>query len=86
MRIAPVARVAHINNNRQGHRGGYILNFVNIIDFNKALELERNGFKYVKQKINNDDVYAFIKTPELMNYLNSNFSSQEFFVDNVVRF
>lgn len=86
MRIAPVTKVAHINNNRRGHRGGYILNFVNIIDFNKALELERNGFKYVKQKINNSDVFAFIKTPELMNYLNSNFSCQEFFIGNTMNF
>lgn len=86
MRIEPVTRVPHCNNNRREHRGGYVLNFVNIIDFNKALELEHNGFKYVKQKITNNDVYAFIKTPELMNYLNSNFSSQEFFISNTMNF
>lgn len=62
------------------------MNFVNVINKIKADELHKLGFKSIEQLIGDKTIYAFSQTPELMNYLNSNFSNQEFFIDKTMRF
>jgi len=61
-------------------------NLIKILDPEKAEELIAIGFKYTLESINNNTVYAFFVCPELINYLNSNFTANDFFLENVLRF
>lgn len=51
-----------------------------ILDQAKADTLLWLGFKYIKRKIDNKEVFVFIQTNELMKELSQKFDSNSFFV------
>lgn len=51
-----------------------------ILDQAKADTLLSLGFKYIKRKIDNKEVFVFIQTNELMKELSQKFDSNSFFV------
>lgn len=53
---------------------------VNIIEKSKADELLAFGFQYKEKKVQDKTIYEFVGTPELISYLNSKFSSQDYFM------
>lgn len=56
------------------------MRIVNIIEKLKADELLSLGFKYKETKVQDKTIYEFVGTPELISYLNSKFSSQDYFM------
>ncbi len=62
------------------------MDIVCIINKSGADELLDKGFKYTECKVNNGVIYQFIKTPELDNYLNSNYSNRDFFINKYFNF
>lgn len=56
------------------------MDFICILDKTKADLLKSKGFNYQLSEIDSKTVYKFLNTPELKTYLNSNFSSREYFV------
>lgn len=62
------------------------MDIVCIIDKSKADELWAKGFKYTECKVSNGVIYQFIKNPELDNYLNSNYSNRDFFINKYFNF
>jgi hypothetical protein len=62
------------------------LNTINILDKSIADELLAKGFHYIKQKINDNDVYCFVNTPELSNLIQSNYLKQDFFISKFMNF
>ena len=61
-------------------------NFIKIFDPKKAKELSTIGFKYTLDRMNNQIVYAFFESNELLNYINSNFDQQDYFKNNTLHF
>ena len=57
-----------------------------IVDQVKADTLLSLGFKYTKRNIDNEEVFVFIQTKELMKLLSSNFEQGEFFISKAVCF
>lgn len=57
-----------------------------ILDQAKADILLSLGFKYIKRKIDNKEVFVFIQTSELMKSLSSNFEQGDFFIGKTVNF
>lgn len=61
-------------------------NLIKVFDPDKARKLSDLGFKYVVDRINNQNVYAFFESNELLNYINSNFEQQDYFKNNTLHF
>ena len=61
-------------------------NLIKVFDSNKAKELADLGFRYTLDHINNQTVYAFFVSKELTEYLNSNFDSKDYFINNTLHF
>lgn len=61
-------------------------NLIKIFDLQKADKLAEMGFKYILDSVNGQIVYAFFISKELMEYINSNFETTNFFYDNMLRF
>lgn len=59
---------------------------IKVINSNKADNLVKLGFSYIKEKINNQNVYVFTESPEILKYLQSNFDKCDFMIDNTLRF
>lgn len=59
---------------------------IKVFDPNKAKELADLGFRYTLDRINNQTVYAFFASKELTDYLNSNFDSKDYFMNNTLHF
>ena len=57
-----------------------------ILDKSKADILLSLGYQYNTQQINNTDVYVFIQTEELMQYIVSKFDKQSFVIKKNVCF
>lgn len=57
-----------------------------ILDKSKADILLTLGHQYSTQQINNTDVYVFIQTEELMQYIVSKFDKQSFVIKKNVCF
>lgn len=57
-----------------------------ILDKSKADTLLSLGYQYSTQQINNTDVYVFIQTEELMQYIVSKFDKQSFVIKKNVCF
>lgn len=57
-----------------------------ILDPLKAEHLKQCGFKYTKRNIDNNEVFVFIQSNELMKELNSKFEQSSFFVSKTVKF
>lgn len=61
-------------------------NLIKVFDSKKAKELVDLGFRYTLDSINGKSVYAFFVSKELLEYINSNFDSKDFFLDNMLHF
>ncbi len=61
-------------------------NLIKVFDSKKAKELADLGFRYTFDSINNQTVYAFFVSKELTDYLNSNFDSKDYFINNTLHF
>ena len=61
-------------------------NLIKVFDSNKAKQLADLGFRYTLDRINNQTVYAFFVSKELTEYLNSNFDSKDYFMNNTLHF
>ncbi len=61
-------------------------NLIKVFNLEKAKELADLGFRYTLDSINNQTVYAFFISKELINYLNSNFDSKDYFINNTLHF
>lgn len=61
-------------------------NLIKVFDSKKAKELVDLGFRYTLDSINGQSVYAFFVSKELLEYINSNFDSKDFFLDNMLHF
>ena len=51
-----------------------------------ANKLASFGFSYMKEQINNNDVYVFTHSQDLMKCLQNDFSKCEFFFEKKLRF
>lgn len=61
-------------------------NLIKIFDPDKASQLIDLGFEYIHDSINNQQVYAFFVSDELMNFLNSNFDANDYAINNMLHF
>lgn len=61
-------------------------NLIKVFDSNKANQLADLGFRYTLDRINNQEVYAFFVSKELIDYLNSNFDAKDYFMNNTLHF
>ena len=61
-------------------------NLIKVFDSNKANKLADLGFRYTLDRINNQEVYAFFVSKELIDYLNSNFDAKDYFMNNTLHF
>ena len=61
-------------------------NLIKVFDSDKAKQLADLGFRYTLDRINNQTVYAFFMSKKLMDYMNSNFDTTEYFVNNTLHF
>lgn len=57
-----------------------------VLDKSKADILLSLGFRYTERKINNQVVFVFIQTKELMNELASKFEEGSFLLNRTVNF
>ena len=57
-----------------------------VLNQDKAEELINLGFKYIKESMNEQIVYAFFVSEELNNYVLSNFEANDFFYTNMLCF
>lgn len=61
-------------------------NLIKIFDPCKANQLVELGFEYIYDSINNQQVYAFFVSKELMEYLYSNFDTKDYLINNMLHF
>ena len=61
-------------------------NLIKVFDSKKAEKLANLGFRYTLDSINGQSIYAFFVSKELLEYINSNFDSKDFFLDNMLHF
>lgn len=61
-------------------------NLIKIFNHDKAKELADLGFRYTLDSMNGQTIYAFFVSKKLLNYINSNFDSKDFFLDNMLHF
>ena len=61
-------------------------NLIKVFDSKKAEDLANLGFRYTLDSINGQSIYAFFVSEELLKYINSNFDSKDFFLDNMLHF
>lgn len=59
---------------------------IKVINADKAKYLAELGFSYIKENINNQDVFVFTSNPEIIKYLQSNFNKSDFVIENTLRF
>lgn len=59
---------------------------IKILDSEVALMLKESGFSFMKEQINGADVYVFQNTQELVNLLESSFSSKDTVLDKKLSF
>jgi len=59
---------------------------IKIFDSKKADELSKIGFKYMLENMGNNQAYVFCVSEELLSYLQSNFDSSSFLLENTLRF
>lgn len=62
------------------------MNLVNIVDKDIALQLNALGFKSRQQFVSKQEIFTFIESPDLLKFLNENFSNQDFFISQAMNF
>lgn len=60
--------------------------FIKVLDKKTADQLMSVGFSYMTEKFNNQDIYVFPRTSELMELLKSLFSDNGFVCESKLRF
>ena len=63
-----------------------IENLIKVLNQDKAQELINLGFKYTTETANGKTICSFFMSEELRNYINSNFSKQDFLLSNKLTF
>ena len=61
-------------------------NLIKVLNQDKAQELINLGFKYTTETMNGKTIHSFFMSEELRNYINSNFSKQDFLLSNKLTF
>lgn len=61
-------------------------NLIKVLNQDKAQELISLGFKYTIETMNGKKIHSFFISEEIMDYINSNFSKQEFLLSNKLTF
>lgn len=62
-------------------------NLIKVLNPKKAEELSALGFKYSTEKCGDNNVlYAFFNSKELMSYINKNFDKKDFVLSNRLNF
>ena len=61
-------------------------NLIKVLNQDKAQELINLGFKYTTETANGKTICSFFMSEELRNYINSNFSKQDFLLSNKLTF
>ena len=59
---------------------------IKVINADKAKYLAELGFSYIKENINNQDVFVFTSNPEIIKCIQSNFNKSDFVIENTLRF
>lgn len=63
------------------------MELIKVLNKSAADKLAAQGFKYITQRLNDEqDVYVFFGTPELMRLLCKDFSNREFFIGRTLNF
>lgn len=62
------------------------MSFIKILDKKTAEELISSGFSYMKENYNNQEIYVFQNTSELMELIKSLFSKSGFVCESKLRF
>ena len=57
-------------------------NLIIVLNQEKAEELSNLGFKYITQTINNQIVYGFFISEEIMQYVTKHFAKADFLLHN----
>ena len=61
-------------------------NLIKVLNQDKAQELINLGFKYITETMNGEKIHSFFMSEELKNYINRNFSKQDFLLSNKLTF
>lgn len=61
-------------------------NTILIFDQKKAEFLSTLGFKYIFDSVNGNKVHAFLFSEELLKYVNTHFSNNDFLLNKGLRF
>lgn len=61
-------------------------NLIKILDKETAEVLYRSGFSYAKEKLNKEDIYVFVMSPELLKIISLKFSDTPIIMENKLRF
>lgn len=61
-------------------------NLIKVFNPEKATMLANLGFEYIHDSINNEQVYAFFASEELMNFLLNNFDAEDYVINNMLHF
>lgn len=64
----------------------YNKNLIKVLDHEKANSLIAMGFKYTIETMNNNTVYSFFVSEELLSFVNKNFDVKDFFLSNKMTF
>jgi hypothetical protein len=59
---------------------------IKILNPNKANYLINLGFIYTKEQINNQDIYVFVNSPEILKLIQNNFEKCDFFFEKTLYF
>ncbi len=60
---------------------------VNFLNKSKADELKARGFNYTVQRIGDgNNVYVFVRTPDLMKIIAGKFSESDFYIGKTLNF
>ena len=62
-------------------------NLIKVLNQDKANQLIIKGFKYITETVNeNQTIYSFFVSEELLSYVNKNFDKRDFFLSNKMTF
>lgn len=62
------------------------MRLIKVLNPVKAKELELSGFKYTKEFLDKQEIFVFFETPQLLKFIQKEFSKNDFFIDNTMNF
>lgn len=63
-----------------------MVKYIKTFDSDLAEQLSALGFHYVKERVNNQDVYAFMPHLDLLSYIGEHYCANQFILDDKLRF